>query len=316
MSEKINELNKEQIIELENKYMNFLTEVLLENNIIHKYCKNAEKEINENYKDLKEKTTEKNLVKTPFERLVSFHLIEYCIKNKINIKPHLNPISSDMFFELDDCFINIDCKTVNIVTNKVDAKDISIMPNQVSFQADPLFKTNIKGYTFSGIHYNGQQKPIINAKPNLTFMFKLVYADNEGLTKEQKIQSPNYQIGKYENLWLALTYIPNELTLEDKDKKNILQNIKTYHYVTANKNFSTKYKPVERKSSSWIKFQNGAKTFYLDSNLKHPWFIDEYAVRSVIQKKYCIVLEGMSARLNRSKVRDYKIFEIKSGSSS
>ena len=48
-----------------------------------------------------------------------------------------------MFFELDDCFINIDCKTVNIVTNRADTKDISIMPNQVTFQADTLFKKSI-----------------------------------------------------------------------------------------------------------------------------------------------------------------------------
>ncbi|WP_075506574.1 hypothetical protein [Candidatus Pelagibacter communis] len=316
MFQKVEELNKEQIIELENSYMEFLTKVLLNNNKIHKYCKSAENEINNNYKDLKEKTTEKNLVKTPFERLVSFHLIEYCFKNNINIKPHLNPISSDMFFELDDCYINIDCKTVNIVTNHADTKDISIMPNQVTFQSEPLFKKKVRDNIFSGIHYNGQQKPIINSKPNLTFMFKLVYADNEGLTEKQLSQSSTYKIGKYENLWLALTYIPNEFTLEEEDKKNILQGIKTYHYVTANKNFSSKYKPLNEISSNWLKFKNGSKDFYLDTNLKHPWFKDELAVRGVQQNKYCIILEGMSARLNRSKVRDYKIFEIKSGSSS
>ena len=316
MTENINEISSENIKELEDKYMSILTEILLENNEIHKSLENVEKEINENYSDLKDKTTEKNLVKTPFERLVSFQMIEHCMKNNINIKPYLNPISSDMLFELDDCFLNIDCKTDNIVTNKGDTKDISIMPNQVTFEATPLFKQVIENHNFSGIHYTGQQKPVINGKPNLTFIFKLVYADNEGLKDEQKKQASKYAIGIYQNLWIYLTYVPNGLTLTDEDKGEILQGIKTYHYVTANKNFSSEFKPVKEISDNWLKFKNGSKIFYLDNELKHPWFSNELVVRGLQQEKWCIILEGMSARLNRKKVRKEKKYEILSGSSS
>ena len=316
MTENINKINSDSIKELEDKYMNILTKILLENNEIHKYLEDAEKEINNNYSELKDKTTEKNLVKTPFERLVSFQMIEYCVKNNINIKPYLNPISSDMLFELDDCFLNIDCKTDNIVTNKGDTKDISIMPNQVTFEATPLFKQVIRNYNFSGIHYTGQQKPIIDNKPNLTFIFKLVYADNEGLDDKQKNQASKYEIGKYQNLWLYLTYVPNGLTLTEEDKGEILQGIKTYHYVTANKNFASKYKPVKDISDNWLEFKNGQKIFYLDTELKHPWFNDELVVRGIQQDKWCIILEGMSARLNKKKVREEKKYEILSGSSS
>ena len=316
MTENINTISPDIIKDLEDRYMKILTTILLKNNKIHNYCKTAENEINKNYKELKEKTREKNLIKTPFERMVSFHVIEHCIENDINIQPHLNPISSDMMFELDDCFLNIDCKTDNIVTNKGDTNDISIMPNQVTFEAKPLFKKNIGDHIFSGIHYTGQQKPIINNKPNLTFMFKLVYADNEGLDKNQKIQSPKYEIGKYQNLWLALTYVPNGLTLSEEDKGEILQGIKTYHYVTAKKNFFIKYKPVKEISNNWIKFKNVSTNFYLDTELEHPWFDGELVVRGLQQKKYCVILEGMSARLNKLKVRDYQKHEFLSGSSS
>jgi len=316
MTENINTIGSDIIKDLEDRYMKILTTILLKNNKIHNYCKTVENEINKNYKELKEKTREKNLIKTPFERMVSFHVIEHCIKNHINIKPHLNPISSDMLFELDDCFLNIDCKTDNIVTNKGDTNDISIMPNQITFEAKPLFKKNIGDHFFSGIHYTGQQKPIIDNKPNLTFMFKLVYADNEGLDKNQKIQSPKYEIGKYQNLWLTLTYVPNGLTLSEEDRGEILQGIKTYHYVTAKKNFPLKYKPVKEISENWIKFKNVSTNFYLDTELEHPWFDGELVVRGLQQKKYCVILEGMSARLNRLKVRDYQKHEILSGSSS
>ena len=316
MTKNVNEISSSFIKDKENEYMQTLTKTLLENNKIHDFCKSAEKEINDNYKELKEKTTDKNLVKTPFERMISFHLIEHFIKKEINIKPHLNPITSDMMFELDDCFLNIDCKTDNIVTNKGDTKDISIMPNQITFEAKPLFKRNIGEHIFSGIHYTGQQKPIINNKPNLTFMFKLVYADNEGLTDAQKKQSSKYEIGKYQNLELALTYIPNGLTLSEEDKGDIVQNIKTYHYVTANKNFSPKYKPLEKISNNWILFKNNSKDIYLDTELKHPWYEDELVVRGLQKKKYCVILEGMSARLNKSKVSEYKTHKISSGSSS
>ena len=47
----------------------------------------------------------------------------------------------------------------------------------------------------------------------MTFIFKLVYADNEGLKDEQKKQSSKYAIGIYQNLWIYLTYVPNGLTL-------------------------------------------------------------------------------------------------------
>ena len=77
-----------------------------------------------------------------------------------------------------------------------------------------------------------------------------------------------------------------------------------------------KFKPVKEISDNWLKFKNGSKIFYLDNELKHPWFSNELVVRGLQQEKWCIILEGMSARLNRKKVREEKKYEILSGSSS
>ena len=72
--------------------------------------------------------------------LLLFILLAIFFKKNINIKLVPSIISSDLIFELDDCFINIDCKTVNVIKNPGDAKDISVSPNQMTFSCDPLYK--------------------------------------------------------------------------------------------------------------------------------------------------------------------------------
>lgn len=317
-----NNINLKQVKKLQDKYLNFCVKNLLEDKEIHSFCKNAEKEINENYDELYKNTTRTNLISSPFERLVTFHIINYFLKNNLNIKLVPSIISSDLIFELDDCFINIDCKTVNIWKNPGDAKDISVSPNQMTFECPPLYKSQSKdGTIFSGFHYEGHQSPIKNSKPNFTFMFKLVYVDNYSYNDvdiNTSIKNASESLGiqnlnilkkrTFKNLSLAIACVPNGLLIDDEFKGNILQGFKTYDYITSAKNYNQKYKPVDNRKNSWLEIplkniEKGKKlVFYLDKTLRHPNYPKEFAVRALQEKKYCIILGGGAARLNRNLV--------------
>ena len=328
-------LDIDKIIKLQNDYLKFCEDNLLNDQVIHAGCCEAEKEINDNYNDLYENTKRRNLISTPFERLVTFHIINFFFKQNIEIKLVPSIISSDLIFELDDCFINIDCKTVNMITNPGDAKDISVSPNQMTFTCPPLYKKKFDdGRNFSGFHYEGRQKPIKNEKPNFTYMFKLVYADNysqkdiyldgsnvETKAERQMVSSINlsckslnienisiFKSRKFKNLSLAIACVPNDLTVGDEVRNNILQGFKTYKYITSEINYSSKYKPLQNIKSSWkkIKLKEIAKgkrlNFWLDESLKHPNYNNEFAVWGEQEKKYCIITGGSAARLNRDLV--------------
>lgn len=329
------DININEIKKLQNDYLQFCEDKLLNDQIIHTGCYEAENEINDNYDDLYENTKRRNLISTPFERLVTFHIINFFIKQKINIKLVPSIISSDLIFELNDCYINIDCKTVNMITNPGDAKDISVSPNQMTFSCPPLYKKKFNdGRIFSGFHYEGHQKPIKNGKPNFTFMFKLVYADNysdkdiyldgsNAETKKEKSMVNTINLSckslnmdnvsvfhskKFKNLSLAIACVPNDLTVDDKVRNNILQGFKTYKYITSEINYSSKYKPLQNIKNSWKKIDlkdisKGKKLkFWLDETLKHPNYNNEFAVWGKQEKKYCVITGGSAARLNRDLV--------------
>ena len=330
-----NEIDIEKIKEIQNYYLKFCEDNLLNDTTIHFGCSKAENEINENYADLYENTKRRNLISTPFERLVTFHIISFFIKQNLNIKLVPSIISSDLIFELDDCYINIDCKTVNMITNPGDAKDISVSPNQMTFSCPPLYKKNFDdGRNFAGFHYEGNQKPIKNGKPNFTYMFKLVYADNytdkdiyldgsnaESKTEKSMVNSINksceslnienisvFKSREFKNLSLSIACVPNDLTVNDQIKNNILQGFKTYKYITSEINYSSEYKPLENIKSHWKKISlkeisKGKKlVFWLDENLKHPNYDNESAVWAEQEKKYCVIIGGSAARLNRDLV--------------
>lgn len=332
MNDKI-DINK--IKKLQNTYLKFCENNLLNDKTIHAGCLDAEKEINDNYDDLYENTKRRNLISTPFERLVTFHVIKFFFQEKINIKLVPSIISSDLIFELDDCFINIDCKTVNMVTNPGDANDISVSPNQMTFSCPPLYKKHFQdGRNFSGFHYEGHQKPIKNGKPNFTYMFKLVYADNyskkdiqlDGSNSETKKEQSmvnsiklscktldiknisSFKSRTFKNLSLALACVPNGLTVDNEIKNKILQGFKTYKYITSEINYSSKYKPLKNIKSDWKKIElkeiiKGKRLkFWLDENLKHPNYENEFAVWGERDKKFCVMTGGDAARLNRDLV--------------
>ena len=323
MTEKI---NIEETTKLQEKYLKFCKDNLLNDSKIHSFCNNAEKEINHDYEDLYKNTDRKNLISTPFERLVTFHIIEHFLSNNLKIKLVPKIISSDLIFELDDCFINIDCKTVNILKNTGDAKDISVSPNQMTFKCPPLYKTTLEdGTIFSGFHYKGHQNPFQNGKPNFTFMFKLVYADNyefNDVSPNQSVKNACDELGiqnfikikkrSFKNLSLAIACVPNGALIDDELKGNILQGFKTYDYITSDKNYDTKYKPLNDIKNSWLKFplkkivKNKRLVLYLDKTLRHPDYPNEFAVRAEQDKKYCIILGGGAARLNRDLVNFQK----------
>lgn len=326
MTENI-DLNKIQ--KLQDFYLKFCEDNLLNDLEIHNFCKNAQNEINENYEDLYAKTTRPNLISTPFERLVTFHIISYFFKKKINIKLVPSIISSDLIFELDDCFINIDCKTVNIIKNSGDAKDISVSPNQMTFSCDPLYKISLEdGKIFSGFHYEGKQKPSIFGKPNFTFMFKLIYADNY-MYEDKRLDVSGKDVGSinnalniyginkikrfkkrfYQNLALALAIVPNGHLVDANFIKNGMQGFKNYDYITSERNYPDKYKPLDKKKNYWTEIklreyfpgQAGPnKEIFLDPKLKHPDYPNEQAVWGVLGRKYCIMLGGLSGRINRN----------------
>jgi hypothetical protein len=114
--------------------------------------------------------------------------------------------------------------------------------------------------------------------------------------------------------------VPNGSIISDYDKMKILQGFKTYNYITSEKNYRNKYKPLKNINKSWKKIElktieKGKKLkFYLDPGLKHPNFPNEYAVRAKQEKKYCIILGGGAARLNKNLV-NYEQFDFLRSSS-
>jgi len=307
-------LNK--IKELEKYYMNEITKVVESQGFQNDLMK-LEKYIIDNYDKLREQSSEENKIKVGAERLIRYYF--YTKFKVIDIYP--SPISSDMAVELKDVILNIDAKTINMITNAGDDNSIHFQKNQITFDNQPFYKQTVNGYLFGGAAFPSRMIPYHNNKPVLTYFITINYKDTPS-TKEYKLTH------------MSVCTVPHNEIVKKEYKNDILENLKTWGYIgkdEAQKNplLGSKYLPLPKgpPDPSWIPFSiKGVQTSndaWLDPNLKHPYNeIGGYCVRKIEAKKYKIVSYGGSARISKSRITErtdskgklwkgYKRIEIK-----
>jgi hypothetical protein len=294
-------VNKTSITDLEKKYMNILSEMTIGSKSFITLCKTAEITIKDNYQYYKKYLASKNKAAHGFENLISYTFQNYFYKKKIKFLPYFSAITSDLAFVMKDCIINIDAKTVDLNGNEGDADDISVLKNQITWRHDPLFVNdynhNGEIIKFSGMRYDGNQKPFEKELPCLTFILKLIYNDD--------FKSFNLNDA-------VLTCVPSYASLKEQDlideetdlvNIRLIQGFKTYDHITSSDtHYGSKYKPISEVKDEWMgPFKlNGSKLkkiFYIIKGLKDPNDETNLASRSKMNEGWCINLGGLSARL-------------------
>jgi hypothetical protein len=89
-------------------------------------------------------------------------------------EPNSSPVASDLFFENDEAFINIDCKTCQGSTNLGDHWAHSISTNQTSYKSFMNIKSGKK--IIGERYYEPSLDTYYLNKPNLTYFITILYA--------------------------------------------------------------------------------------------------------------------------------------------
>ena len=253
--------------------------------------------IKDNYRELRELTSEENKIKVGVERLIRFYF--YTHFEVINIYP--SPISSDMAIELKDVILNIDAKTLNNITNKSDVKYIHFQKNQITFNNLTFFKQDVGGYLFGGPSFPPRMNSYYKDKPVLTFFVTVNYED---IPKDETFKLTHY----------SLCCVPHKEIVDKEYDNKILDNLKSWGYIgkKESETIGDQYKPLDKKefNDNWIGFTIGGGSkinAWLDPSLPHPYNeIGGYCVRKITEKKYKIVSYGVTARISKVKITDRK----------
>ena len=105
----------------------------------------------------------KNKLKLAAERLVRFHIWKHSGLTQL----YHTPLSSDVAFILNDCVMNIDCKTIDSAGNSSDRKFIQFEPNQANFENIPLHPCQIHLPNGSNIFFEGFEIFALNCTKSL-----------------------------------------------------------------------------------------------------------------------------------------------------
>ena len=285
-----------KIKDLEKYYMQEITKVV-ESIDFQNDLKKLEEYIIVNYDILREHSSEENKIKVGAERLIRYYF--YTNFNVIDIYP--SPISSDMAVELEDVILNIDAKTINMITNKNDDNSIHFQKNQITFDNQPFFKQTVNGYLFGGAAFPARMAAYHNNKTVLTFFITINYEDTPS-KKEYKLSH------------MSVCTVPHNEIVKEEYNNDILENLKSWGYIgkkeaTKNPLLGSEYIPLtkEQLDPNWVPFsiKGGKDDAWLDPNLKHPYKdIGGYCVRKIEDQKYKVVSYGGSARINKSKITD------------
>ncbi|MBQ3321005.1 hypothetical protein IJH72_01315 [Candidatus Saccharibacteria bacterium] len=226
-----------RVLDLEKKYFDILWELFTSEKFL-KDLSSIEKEIQVHYDFLKSVWDLKNKLKIPAERLVR----QYIYRDLSHLVEHIYPsaVSSDCAFITKDAVINIDVKTLDVVGNSGDIKNIQFENNQASFEnmnldvdkSIPNSGVKVECLLPNEYSYNGEE-PL----PVLSYFFTIIYRDDK----------KSFELNKDDNLGtIYLKCLPNGLTspLYDYD---LVDNFKTYTYLKAEKGFKPFF--LTRKSS-------------------------------------------------------------------
>lgn len=279
------------IRDLERDYMDRIWSVFSSNKFITN-LKEIELYIKSNYLFLDDNWDEKNKIKIGVERLIRFHIYKYF--KVVNIYP--SPISSDMAVELDDILLNIDAKTIDMVGNPGDDTAIHFQKNQITFNNAPLFRQKVRDHQFAGITFPARLESFYKEKPVLTFFVTVNYFDDSDLK--------TFRLSH-----LSVCCVPHDLIVREDYDNKIISNFKTHEYIRKAKAeiLGKIYLPKSRIQNSWIPFSirgAGKIDAFLDPNLNHPFIKNSKAVWKIIDKKYCILTFGGSARIDKNNIKD------------
>ena len=285
-----------KIKDLEKHYMNEIS-IVVDSNGFQNDLKKLEKYIIDNYDTLREHSSEENKIKVGAERLIRYYF--YTKFKVVDIYP--SPISSDMAVELNDVILNIDAKTINMITNAGDDNSIHFQKNQITFDNKPFYKQTVKGYDFGGAAFPSRMNAYHNHKPVLTFFITINYEDTPS-TKEYKLTH------------MSVCTVPHKAIVKEQYNNCILENLKSWGYIgskEAKDKLGTQYKPLPKNkfNPNWIPFNmknsDGVPDAWLDPNLDHPHKdIGGKCVRKIMDGNYKIVSYGISSRINKQVITD------------
>ena len=158
-----------------------------------------------------------NPIDVTFERLIHYTIYTH-FKETIK-KPYPSSISSDISVVLDDAVLNIDSKTVSLVSNKTDFKQLQIGKHQFNFNNKPLknweYRTQLAGYF--------ENKPIIN------FILRLGYTqDKKGDAKGFRLLKTGDEVNN-----MSLTCVPHR-DLGELFDNDIIRSFKNFPELSEN----------------------------------------------------------------------------------
>ena len=214
--------------------------------------------IKNNYERLHKMWGIKNKVKLAAERLVRFHIW----RNFSAVDLYKTPLSSDVAFELSDCVLNIDCKTVDIIGNNADIKNIQFEPNQANFYNKKLYGCEIPGTkeTFEGYEFIPRLSKFYKRLPVLSYFIFINYKDS----------GYDFSLDG-----LELCCLPHNDVVKEFFDANIITGCKTYDYMKKlqAEKFDDYFIPIEKPRDHWIEFYTTArgrttKRYYDNKNIE------------------------------------------------
>ena len=254
-----------------------------------KDLKSVESYIQVNYDKLHFHWGIKNKLKLAAERLIRFHIW----KNMPGVDLYNTPLSSDVAFIMNDCVLNIDCKTIDLSGNPNDRKYIQCEANQANFENINLQKTNIPGtnLTFEGYTFYPMLEKFHESKPVLSFFIFINYHDD----------------GKgFEIKELEICCLPHNEIVSDEYKSNLISGYKTYKYLKEMQaeKFDAYYLPTKKIEPNWIEFKIGQTKRFYDNKMSHPFDPKKLLIWGLEGKHWQVVIGGHTIRVPKKSIEN------------
>ena len=244
---------------LEQFYFDILQNIIFGEDVITD-LKKIEDNISNRYEFYNRKWGISNKLIVAAERLVRFHIY----KNFGLTDLFASPLSSDIAFYLNNCLINIDIKTTNLITNPFDSAVIICEPNQISFKNIDLFARDEIGFKGIRIKPNLPAFDPIRGLPTLTYFISIMYNDD----------GEKFSLG-----YIQLCCLPNGKVVKEDFNNNMITGIKDYKYIGIElaKKLGKQYTPLSQLpiSRKLLEFELTDRiTAYLDKSIRDPYHFD------------------------------------------
>ena len=251
--------------------------------------KSVESYVKKNYYMLHFHWGIKNKLKLAAERLIRFHIW----KNMPGVDLYNTPLSSDIAFIMNDCVLNIDCKTIDLSGNAGDRKFIQCEANQANFENINLQKTNIPGtgLIFEGYSFYPMLEKFHDKKPVLSFFIFINYHDD----------------GKgFEIKELEVCCLPHNEIVADEYASDLISGYKTYKYLKEMQavKFNNYYLPTKNINPHWVEFKIGNTKRFYDKKMRHPFDQKKLLIWGLVDKSWQVVVGGHTIRVTKKSIEN------------